>query len=484
MWFFLSLLLTLALPALSQPGMAQGQANRVFDAVCEHVPLPLRTPAVPMRPAPEQARLNPPGVYDAFMKFRAEQAYTPTMELREVRLTARWSRPDLVLAVPSLRGVDTRAGGSAFFTVLMVPSRAMAQPRTLSFAEAGAVRAHISQGDGGVSGGPATLKVTFEPPSFYLRETWRVFVLPCFADAEGNMTAKEFAEQDVRLLGRWAATGIGVLVVVGIILLLGQAAYAMNGWQLDPTAIGGQAPIQTRLSPIFICQDAFGHASLARFQVFLFSLVLLGVYAYAFAASLEVPEVSNTVLALAGITLAGSTLAAAASKPSLESPNRLWLWGTGVLRQTRRVPRWRDLVTGDGEVDITRVQALGFSLFAACALIFLGAEKLGSFEIPEQLNYLIGLSQAVYVAGKALPVDSLRRLNADLEALRGAEKAAIGKPEASAEVQEYMRLKTGVSVSLVDVFGPRIDLERLLTMGPGARLEVTRQQFAKGFAPA
>lgn len=473
---YIPFLLLLALPG-------RAQSTPTFDAVCEHVPFSLRGAGAASQPRPAQARLNEPGVYDAFMKFRSEMAYTPTMDLREVRLTARWSRPDLVIEVPALRNAQGQTGGSAFYTILMVPREVMDLSRTPSLVEAGAVRARISQSDGAGGGGPATLKVTFDPPSFYLRQTWRIFLLPCFADAAGGLTAMEFAEQDVRLLGRWAATGIGVLVVVVIILLLGQAAYAINGWQLDPVKTEGQLPIKTRLSPIFICQDAFGYASLARFQVFLFSLVLLGVYAYAFAASLEVPEVSNTVLALTGITLAGSTLAAAASKPSLESPNRLWLWGTGVLRQSRRVPRWRDLVTGDGEVDITRVQALGFSLFAACALIFLGAEKLGSFAIPEQLNYLIGLSQAVYVAGKALPVDSLRRLNADLEALRGAEKAAIGKPDASAEVQEYMRLKTGVSVSLMDFFGPRIDRERLLAMGPGARLEVTRQPSPGGFAP-
>lgn len=471
--------------SLAMPGLAEAQVNSAPDPVCEHVPLTLRGANAPARQGPPQARLNDPGVYDAFMKFRAELAYTPTMEMRDVRLTARWSRPDLVIEVPPIRDAQGRTDGTAFYTVLMVPRDAMALPRTPSLSEAGAVRARVAQGDGAAQGGgPATLKVTFEPPSFYLRQTWRIFLLPCFADGTGRVTASEFAEQDVRLLGRWAATGIGLLVVLGIALLLGQAAYAINGWQLDPTRTEGQAPITTRLSPIFICQDAFGYASLARFQVFLFSLVLLGVYAYAFAASLEVPEVSNTVLALAGITLAGSTLAAAASKPSLESPNRLWLWGTGVLRQSRRVPRWNDLVTGDGEVDITRVQALGFSLFAACALVFLGAEKLGSFEIPQQLNYLIGLSQAVYVAGKALPVDSLRRLNADLEALRGAEKAAIGKAEASPEFQEYMRLKTGVSVSLVDVFGPRIDRERLLTMGPGARMTATPPQSPGGFAPA
>jgi hypothetical protein len=219
-------------------------------------------------------------------------------------------------------------------------------------------------------------------------------------------------------------------------------------------------------TPPFICQDTFGFMSLASFQVLLFTLALLGVYAYAFVLTGEPPDVQPSVLALAGITLAGSTLATAANRPMLETPNRMWLLGTGILAERDRRPRWTDMLTTDGHVDITRVQALFFTVFAVAALVVRGAENLGDFTIPEQLNYLIGLSQAVYVAGKALPADTARRLNAELEALRAAEAKAMTEPGARLE---FDRLKAGSAPLLIDVFGQRFDRAALAALAPGGR---------------
>jgi len=473
--------------ASAPPAPATRLAEDEARNACNHVPFQMMAAAAE-RPELAWARLNDEGVYQAFMEFRRAVNYTPTLDLHLHKITARWSRPEFEIMIkPPRPGGIAQAAIPGFYTVLMIPRRVMALPLTLPLEQAGGVRAQVMPPTGTARGELTALKLTFEPPATYLEREWRIFVLPCFAGTGGRFVAGEFAELDVRLVGRWAAAGVGLLVVALILLVLGAAAYRINGWQMDAEAAerSGLKPIQLFISPIFICQDGFGQASLARFQVFLFTLVLLGVYAYAFAASQEPPEVSNSVLALTGITLAGSTLAAAASRPSLDGANRLWLNGTGVLRSVRRIPRWSDLVTGDGEIDITRVQALGFSLFAATALVVNGAQNLGSFEIPEQLNYLIGLSQAVYVAGKALPVDSLRRLNDDLSALRAAEQRALGKDEAAAEWQEFMRMKTGAAVALFDVFGERMDRTRLLAIRPGDRwIEPIPPQPAGGFAPA
>lgn len=463
-------------PTAESPASQDRAEPAQGEAVCDHVLSPLLLTGGGRRMA-EQQRLNDPGVYEAFMSFRAKLRYTPTLRPREVTVTARWSRPNFEVVMPRWR---TQEGPPprVFYTVILVPREAMALgegPRELVTDRA--VRARVMPPEGEVlTDGRTRLSLAFDPPFGYSLQYWRLFVLPCVipADARSAPTAMEFAEHDVLLTGRWFAAALGLGVVALIMFTLGQAAAAVNGWQMDPGKVGGgQRPIRNRFNPIFICQDAFGHASLARFQVLLFTVVLLGVYAYGFAASHAPPEVSGTVLTLLGITLAGSTLAAVANRPGLETVNRLWLSGTGVLRQSRRVPCWNDLITSDGEVDITRVQALGFSLFAACALVFLGAENLGSFEIPQQLNYLIGLSQAVYVAGRAIPVDTLRRLNEEMTLLRTSEVQAVGKAEGSAEWQEFMRVKTGSAVSLFDVFGGRMDRKRLLALRPGERLDET-----------
>lgn len=461
---WLAALLLFPSVAVAQPAPGQPGTPQLSELACQHAPRGLdrdgRAYVLPAQPA-----LNDPGVYGAFMRLRAELRYTPTLEVQRVALDARWNRQNLEITVP-------KADPGTFYTVFMVPREAMNRAGRGDLREDGALRARAMPAPRVADGDPTLLQVSFERPFFYTFLYWRAFVLPCHPREGMGHLGTGYAEQDVLLTGRFFAVLLGLGVAALIMGGLGMAAYAINGWQLDaPPGVGRpRGGFLARFSPVFICQDAFGHASLARFQVLLFTVVLLGVYAYAFAAAQEAPQVSPSVLALAGITLAGSTLAAAASRPSLESANRLWLNGTGVVPRQRRVPRWHDLISSDGEVDITRMQALGFSLFAAVAVVFQGAQNLGSFAIPEQLNYLIGLSQAVYVAGKALPVDSLKRLNEDLAALRVAERPAIGKPADAPEVLEFMRLKAGIAVSLFDVFGERLDRERLEELRPGGRM--------------
>lgn len=216
-----------------------------------------------------------------------------------------------------------------------------------------------------------------------------------------------------------------------------------------------------------VCQDAFGAASLSRFQVLLFTVAVVGVYAYVFARTGQLSALSPTILLLLGITLAGSTLAGIAEGPAVSTSNRLWLTATGVLDSRPRIPRWEDLLGAEGEVDVTRVQALAFSLFAAAALVIHGASDLETFTIPDQLNTLIGISQAVYVAGKALPREAARRLNEELRLLREAEQAALAKPEDAEARLAFDRGRAALFGSLADVFGERSRPDRLRGLEPG-----------------
>ncbi|MFC7538179.1 hypothetical protein ACFQU2_41000 [Siccirubricoccus deserti] len=204
------------------------------------------------------------------------------------------------------------------------------------------------------------------------------------------------------------AAGLGSVGVLYLMLAL--AARQLHELQLRETASRApdRRPLQAWLrafSPIVISQDAFGTASLSRFQVLLFTLAAVGVYAYVLIRTGELSSLSSDVLWLLGITMAGSALASIAGGPVVSTGNRLWLLATGVLDNAPRRPRWHDLLGADGEIDVTRVQALAFSAFAAAALVANGPNDLERFEVPDTLKYLIGLSQAVYVAGKALPRD-------------------------------------------------------------------------------
>jgi hypothetical protein len=432
-------------------------------------------------------------VLQRFADSRQDQA---TVDIRGVDGTARWRRPSFELAIrPSgdprdMAGNEApKAWENAFFTVFVRPYRAGAERRG-DMAADGAVRANtlaprfVTEGE---AAGTLIVPLDFEPRSWFWRQRWEILVLPCLrTDKNDPVTfATGFGRVDSVLAHPIFGALVGLAGAVFSIFVLGLAASSINSHQLASGASGERA--MWRFDPAFICQDAFGYMSLARFQVFLFTLALLGVVGYAFMMTGRIPSVDPTVLVLAGITLGGSTLAGAATKPVVETGNRLWLLGNGILDSPRRRPRWSDLLTGDGEVDITRVQALAFTCFAVVSMVVSGAEDLGNFKIPEQLNYLIGLSQTVYVAGKALPADAPRRLNEELRSVRGAERQVLDKPCDAAAIAEFRRQANGVATSLTDVFGdrfvrPQLDLYQRRVLAEAEQAAAT--QAAMGMARA
>lgn len=318
----------------------------------------------------------------------------------------------------------------------------------------------------------------------WLPSRWDVYVLACVDKGHDAATGREnsrevraFARQPLYVSSLKLSAATGIAAALGLYLLLALAAMRTQRRQFafarGRAAADGRrlSPFGFALKPTTIMQDAFGHCSLARFQVLLFTLVLTGIYAYVLMRIGTLPNLSASVLGLLGITLTGSVLGRVADGPVLETPNRVWLLGTGVLDPTPRLPEWTDLIAGDGEIDVTRVQALAFTLFAAAALVAKGTGDLASFEIPDQLNYLMGISQAVYVAGKALPRDAAKRLNDEVRALREAERAALDADDASrpAALRGFETARNAIASVLFDVFGDRFDDRALRAMVPGQR---------------
>ncbi len=330
-------------------------------------------------------------------------------------------------------------------------------------------------------------EVTVEFPEAdpgWLPSRWEVALLVCVDRGAGTNLALE-NNHLVREFGRIplyvsslrlsAALGIGAALLLYVVLALTAALLHRRQYEVARRAAerdsGRMVPAwRFALRPTVIAQDSFGFTSLARFQVLLFTLVLAGVYAYVASRTGSLPNLSNTVLALLGITLSGSTLARVIEGPVVDTPNRIWLLGTGVIDPSPRVPRWQDMLAGDGEIDVTRVQALAFSLFAAVALVVNGTGDLEHFQIPEQLNYLIGLSQAVYVAGRALPRESAKRLNEEVRATREAEAQAIANPGDAPAMLAFETARNALGTSLFDFFGERFQADRLHRLRPGDRL--------------
>ncbi|HEV7267398.1 MAG TPA: hypothetical protein VGN83_21205 [Falsiroseomonas sp.] len=311
---------------------------------------------------------------------------------------------------------------------------------------------------------------------------WDVFVFACVdpgydpVSSIGNGRAvRAFARQPMYVSSLNLSAAIGLACVLGLYLALAFAAAQTQSRQYAfaraAAAREGRGISRAGffLQPPMIMQDAFGNCSLARFQVLLFTLVITGVYAYVMVRTGSLPNLSPTVLGLLGITLAGSALARVAEGPVVDTPNRLWLLGTGVLDPTPRLPQWHDLITGEGEIDVTRVQALAFTVFAAAALVVNGTGDLERFQIPDQINYLMGISQAVYVAGKALPRDAVKRLNEEIRTLREAERTVLANPGDATALKAFETARNGVGSVLFDVFGERFNDAALRRLTPGRR---------------
>jgi hypothetical protein len=209
------------------------------------------------------------------------------------------------------------------------------------------------------------------------------------------------------------------------------------------------------LDPIAMAAGPDGKASLGKLQVLMFSLIVFGLITYFLLKTGALSDISSTVLTLMGIAGIGSTVAKGAdsSRTTLTPENRAYLLRKGWLPSARHPAvneaNWRDLFTTDGEFDVYRYQSLIFSLVVGAALVIGGVTQLSSFEIPEALLGILGLSQVVYIGGKLVTPTTMNDLNKAVSDMRDMEKkvraAAIAannnvlpaeiNPAASAAVQ-------------------------------------------------
>lgn len=211
-------------------------------------------------------------------------------------------------------------------------------------------------------------------------------------------------------------------------------------------------------NPLFISQDSLGYASLARFQILLFTTVVGGVLLYIFVHSGVLSELSNTVLTLLGITLAGGTLGRAVGDWSeVKQVNRQWLIGSGILKPQPERPRWSDLLTTQGEIDVAKVQALLFTLLIAISIVSRSYTGLGSFTVPEQIMYLAAISQGAYVFGKLIPSDTRKKIDQDIDALRVAAVECVAKPNAPELMTKFEWARAATKTTLLQTYGEKLE---------------------------
>jgi hypothetical protein len=209
------------------------------------------------------------------------------------------------------------------------------------------------------------------------------------------------------------------IIAVGV----GAIAYLIAAFAFRKGSFGWRS-----LNPVKITAGMDGRGSLSKFQILFFSLIVFSLIVLALLRTGLLTELSSTILLLMGITGLGSTVAkgADAQRNTLSLENRAWVLRKGWIPSIQAVNSdkavWRDFFTTNGEFDVYRYQSFIFSLVVGGALILGGITQISSFSIPETLLGVLGLSQAVYIAGKVVTPASMADLNKALDDLRASER--------------------------------------------------------------
>lgn len=221
------------------------------------------------------------------------------------------------------------------------------------------------------------------------------------------------------------------------------------------------------LSPVVLTAEESGHASLSNLQVFGFSLLVSALVLFILFRLGTLSSLSPDILYLLGISAVGT----AGGKLTDTSRNRLslenytWLKRKGWLSGDRVPTKWSQLFTTEGTLDVSKMQMGAFSLIVAISLAMLGGSDLGTFDIPDTLLGVLGLSQGVYVAGRAVTPPTYADYDKKLTATREAE-ARYREDPTLANRRAYLQNAEQAATMHQVVFGKTVDDPALLQPRP------------------
>jgi hypothetical protein len=184
------------------------------------------------------------------------------------------------------------------------------------------------------------------------------------------------------------------------------------------------------LSPVRISAAWFGEASMSQLQVLIFTFVVAGLMLMLFLRTESLTDLSMDLLKLIGISAVGTAGAKFTQtlKTALKSETARFLiakgWYKWELRPIENTANFRQLLLTDNRLDVYKFQMLIFTVIVALYVVSAGQTGLGEVKISDTMIYLLGISQLVYVGGKAVTdrttdleeaVAKLRELEAKLK---------------------------------------------------------------------
>ena len=264
--------------------------------------------------------------------------------------------------------------------------------------------------------------------------------------------SKLLFEGEVPVSVRWLPLAVTMFVLAIIYPGCALVAYAIarrrHARQNDPNAAAPS--FWQQLDPVQITANMYGRGSLAKLQTFSFSFIVFGLLLYYQFRNGILSGLSTDVLYLLGISAFGTVGARVtyAAKRRLSLDNWVWLrrkgWMPDAGGATRRA-LWRELIVdGDSkEFDPYSFQMAIFSIVVGIALVSSSLIGLSTFEIPAELLGLLGLSQIVFIGGKAAETSPFNELDKRISSLRDHERkyreaiaiASTAKDDAKAKAE-------------------------------------------------
>jgi len=191
------------------------------------------------------------------------------------------------------------------------------------------------------------------------------------------------------------------------------------------------------LSPVQITAGVLGDGSLSQLQVFFFSLLIASILFFLWLWTGLLSNISQDLLMLMGISSLGAVGSkyTATIKSQLSEETSKFLYSDGwfsgpQITSTAVKSHLGDLLLTNNRLDVYKFQMAIFSILVAVYILGPGATDLGEVKISETLLYLIGISQGVYVGGKAI-AERENTLEDRVKSMRELKARYAGEPDAN-----------------------------------------------------
>jgi hypothetical protein len=202
------------------------------------------------------------------------------------------------------------------------------------------------------------------------------------------------------------ATQVGVTSVIVAWLVV--AIVALLVW-LIMNRIAHYRRVRGRNLLLRVISTRDGYASLSQLQIVLWTVVVGMSAIYVMTLSGNLISISDGTLVLLGIASATALAARipasgqpVAGQPAQDPAGPV----TSAPAEASATPEWSDLVVPNRatqEIDVTRLQMLGFTLITASFVLVKVVVDYEIPSIPSNFLVLMGISNGVYVGGRRLP---------------------------------------------------------------------------------